>query len=201
MRAYKTKGKVVFGKNVYIGPYCLIGYPEEVSKKPPKAVTIIGDNVQIHSHSVISQNTILGNNINCGNYTFIGENSIIEDDVEIMYGAKIFSRVKVGKGAWVGGFVCNDAVIESNCVVMGKLIHTFTNAVIGVGEPAPVIRKGAFIGMNAVVIGGIEVGENAYIAAGAVLTKSALAGKLYCGIPAKCTGDAPKPFKKTNEGE
>lgn len=186
------------GKNVYIGPFCLIGYTEDAKKIHKSVATFIGDNVEIHAHSVISQNCILGNNVWCDNYTFIGENSKIEDGVELLYGAKIHKNVFVGRNSWVGGFVCNDVVIEENSIVMGMLIHKFINAVMGVPEPAPIIRKGAFIGMNAVVIGGIEVGENAYIAAGSVLTRSAKSNMLYMGNPARCIGIAPNAFKNKN---
>ena len=38
-------------------------------------------------------------------------------------------------------------------------------------EPAPVIEKGAMIGWHALIIGGVTIGENATIAAGATITK------------------------------
>lgn len=193
---FSVFGNVKIGKNVFIEPFCLIGYAEEAQNNSESAITIIGNNVEIHSHSVISQNCILGNNVWCGNYTYIGENSKIADGVELMYGAKIYRNVSIGKNSWIGGFICNNAIIEEDCVVMGTLIHKFTNAIIGIPEPYPTIRKGAFIGMNAIVIGGVEVGENAYIAAGSVLTKPAKPNMLYLGNPARCIGKAPLPFNK-----
>ncbi|MCJ7507583.1 MAG: hypothetical protein MUO85_02480 [candidate division Zixibacteria bacterium] len=112
-----------------------------------------------------------------------------------MYGARIYHRVLIGEKAWIGGFICNDAIIESNTVVFGKLVHKFVNAIPGTPEKAPIIRKGAFIGMNAIVIGGIEIGIGSYVAAGAVLTKSTLPGRLYMGNPAKDVGPASSAFK------
>ena len=195
MDNYSVCKNVQMGENVYIEPFCLIGYAEEIRATSESAVTVIGNNVEILSHSIISQNCKLGNNVWCGNYTYIGENTTIADGVELMYGARVYKNVTIGANSWISGFICNDAVIEDDCVVMGSLIHKFVNATIGISEPAPVIKKGAFIGMNAVVIGGIEVGENAYIAAGAILTKSAMPNMLYVGNPARCIGQAPTPFK------
>lgn len=196
MENYILFGNVKIGENVRIEPFCLIGYTEETQNNSESAITIVGDNVEIHSHSIVSQNCKLGKNVWCENYTFIGENSHIADGVEFMYGAKVYKNVTVGENSWIGGFVCNNSIIEEDCIIMGSLIHKFTNSTIGVPEPSPIIRKGAFIGMNAIIIGGIEVGENAYVAAGSILTRSAKANMLYVGNPARCIGKAPSPFSK-----
>jgi len=48
-----------------------------------------------------------------------------------------------------------------------------------------VIKKGAFIGANCVVLPGVTIGERAFIAAGAVVTKDVPAETLMAGVPAK----------------
>lgn len=198
-------GPTNIGTNTFIGPFCVLGFPCTDSAKRDDAtndcnslsykILKIGNNCEFLSHNVIGEGTIIGSNVWCDHQCYIGCSTIISDNVEIMYGARIYNRVKIGERAWIGGFVCNDAIIEPKAVVLGKLIHKFTNAREGVPEKAPVVREGAFIGMNAIVIGEIEIGAGAYIGAGSVLTKSALPSRLYIGNPAMDIGPAPNAFQ------
>ncbi len=49
----------------------------------------------------------------------------------------------------------------------------------------PLIRKGAYVGLNATLLPNIEIGENAVVAGGAVVTKSVPPGTLVMGAPAR----------------
>jgi acetyltransferase-like isoleucine patch superfamily enzyme len=146
------------------------------------------------SHVVISEGTVIDDDVWCDHHTYIGCDTRIAQGAQILYGAKVYHRVSIGRGAWIGGFTCNDAIIEDATVVLGQLVHKFRDATVGVPEKSPIIRKSAFVGMNAFIIGGIEVGCGAYIAGGAVLTRSAKPGRLYTGAPAKEVGRAPSGF-------
>ena len=199
-------GDVMIDSGSYIGPFCVLGFPQDekvlnsvaigarVGRRARSGVRI-KEKCCLLSHVVIGERTVLGAEVWCDHHTYIGCYTTVGDGVEIMYGARIYNRVKIGQRAWVAGFVCNDSIIERDAIVLGQLIHRFVDAVEGVPEPAPVIREGAFVGMNSTIIGGIEIGVRAYIAAGAVLTRDALPGRLYAGIPARNIGRAPEPFR------
>jgi UDP-2-acetamido-3-amino-2,3-dideoxy-glucuronate N-acetyltransferase len=206
----RLMGPINFGHNVTVGPYCVIGYPylDEISYHEALMTedglsstqpVFIGNDTALLSHVIIGDGSTLGNNVWCDHFTYIGNMTYIENHVQILYGAKVYHRVKIGEKCWIGGFVCNDSVIEAKSVVLGSLIHKFVEAVEGVPEQAPIIRQGAFVGMNSIIIGGIEVGAGAYVAAGSVLTRTALPGRLYCGSPAKDIGPAPSAFKFNRE--
>ena len=64
-------------------------------------------------------------------------------------------------------------VIGDGATVMGQLVHEYTQPHVpwGIDEPAPRIEPRAVVAFGAVVVGGIVVGENSYIAAGAIVTK------------------------------
>jgi UDP-2-acetamido-3-amino-2,3-dideoxy-glucuronate N-acetyltransferase len=196
----KVIGDLALGDGSYVGPFSVLGFP---AKTPTDAKNVeskgikVGKRTGILSNVVVGEGTIIGDDVWIDHHCCIGCYTVISDNTYILYGARVYDRVKIGSNCWVAGFVCNDAVIEDSAIVMGTLIHRFVDAVMGVPEQSPVIRKNAFIGMNAIIIGGIEVGEGAYIAAGAILTKSALPGRLYSGVPAKNVGIAPHPFKKS----
>jgi UDP-2-acetamido-3-amino-2,3-dideoxy-glucuronate N-acetyltransferase len=203
----KMFSRILINEGVYIGPFCVLGISDEREPLSIKNAIVRNDkdstdyiridkNTYIQSSIFIGNNTHLGTNVWCEHGCYIGCNSKIGQDCQIMYGARIYDRVVIGNNSWIGGFVCNDSIIGSDCIVMGNLIHKFINATEGIPEAAPILHDKVFIGMNAMVIGGIEIECGAYIAAGAVLTKSAKKNRLYLGNPAVDSGVAPDAFKK-----
>lgn len=198
-------GTCEISERVFIGPFCVIGFPSTMESVDEaffsadlctlSGGSTIGAGTTLLSHVVVGEKTIIGENVWCDHHTFIGSDTHILNDVAIMYGARIYNRVLIGENAWVAGFVCNDVIIERNAIVLGQLVHRFVDVLVDQPEPAPIIREGAFVGMGATIIGGVEVGAGAYIGAGAVLTQSAQPGYLYVGNPAKQVGRAPSPFR------
>jgi acetyltransferase-like isoleucine patch superfamily enzyme len=56
----------------------------------------------------------------------------------------------------------------------------------------PTIRRGARVGGGAILCPGIEVGEEAYVGAGAVVTKDVPPRKVVIGCPARVLRDVPE---------
>jgi acetyltransferase-like isoleucine patch superfamily enzyme len=66
----------------------------------------------------------------------------------------------------------NDVVMEENVRFFGQLAHSHRNHTLSwkkTREPSPVFHKNCMIGVGALVIGPVEVGENSYVASGEVL--------------------------------
>lgn len=188
-------GEVSIGKNVYIGPNCIIGeFSYQLCKSQIKR-TIIGDGCKISGGSIICQGAELlgGNRID--HQSYIGENSVLGVGSVLEYGGRIYERVRIGSNCFISGFVCNDSVIGDNCVVQGDLIHRFVNVDPCEPECAPALMNDVFVGRSAQIIGPVVLSERSYIAAGAVVTKDTSVGKLYMGVPARCAGDSPSVFK------
>ncbi|MFE0519383.1 DapH/DapD/GlmU-related protein [Streptomyces sp. NPDC058954] len=162
---------------------------------PSKGV-IIQDYAVIGSHAVIDDGTSIGAHSWIGSGVRIGHDSEIGSDVQIYYRAQIYDRVIIGPRAWIGGFICNDSIVEAESIVLGSLIHRFVDAKVGIPEEAPLVKNRAFVGHGATVIGGVTVGSRSYIAAGAVLLTDAQAGRLYAGVPARDVGPAPDPLTR-----
>jgi acetyltransferase-like isoleucine patch superfamily enzyme len=55
----------------------------------------------------------------------------------------------------------------------------------------PTIRRGARVGGAAVLLPGVEIGEEAFVGAGAVVTRDVPARKLVVGSPARVLRDVP----------
>lgn len=185
-------------ENATIGPFCVIGSPA-VPPWPAMVPTQIKRDVILSSHIVIGSGSCLEKGVNCEPFTYIGNGTRVKQGVQIMYSAKIYDRVVIGEGCWVGGFICNDAVLEKECIVLGRLAHRFVDAEEGVAEVAPIIGARAFVGFGAVIIGDVNIGAGAYVAAGAVVTRSVPMGRLFAGVPARDHGAAPSPFLRWRE--
>lgn len=142
--------------------------------------------------------------------TVVGENAIIGDQ------SSVRERCRVGDGAVIGRGVCveNDTLIGARCkvqsnsyitayseleddVFIAPCVATTNDNFMGRTEErhkhikGAVIRKGARIGGGVVILPGIEIGAEAFVAAGALVTRDVPAGKLVAGLPAKVWRDVP----------
>ena len=85
-----------------------------------------------------------------------------------------------------GGITIGDDVLIGHQVVIATLNHDMDPAKRGNMTPAPVkIGSRVWIGAHATILPGVTVGENAVIAAGAVVTKDVPANTVVAGVPAK----------------
>lgn len=78
-------------------------------------------------------------------------------------------------------------IIESNVTIANNVVivdHDHNKEGTGFATSPVHIKKGAWIGANAVILKGVTIGENAIVAAGAVVTKSVPNNTTVYGIPA-----------------
>ncbi|MFA5316647.1 MAG: acyltransferase [Dehalococcoidales bacterium] len=113
----------------------------------------------------------------------IGQNVVIGPDVRIGDNVKIQNNVSVYKGVVLE----DDVFCGPSCVFTN--VFNPRSAVPRMDEIRPtLVRKGASIGANATVVCGITIGKNAFIGAGAVVTKDVPDYALVYGNPAKQRG-------------
>jgi acetyltransferase-like isoleucine patch superfamily enzyme len=101
------------------------------------------------------------------------------------FGARIGSRVLIQTGVYVtGGSLVEDdvflgpGVFTTNDNTMGR--HPRGEALQG-----PVFRRACRVGGGAVLVPGVEVGEEAFIAAGALVTRDVAAREVVMGVPGR----------------
>lgn len=87
-----------------------------------------------------------------------------------------------------GLFIGNNVSISHN-VALCSAGHDFNSPEFSYEPSAIIIHDNVWIGLNAVILKGVTIGEGAVIASGAVLTKNADPYTVYAGIPAKKIGE------------
>jgi UDP-2-acetamido-3-amino-2,3-dideoxy-glucuronate N-acetyltransferase len=138
------------------------------------AEAIIGDQAQVRERSSIGSGTVIGRA--CG----------IENDVMIGTGVRVQSNC----------FLAPQTTIEDDVFVGPGVVTTNDNAMARHGPGAdlsgPTLRRACRIGGGVVLLPGIEVGEEAFIAAGAVVSSDVLPRAVMMGVPARQVREVPE---------
>lgn len=137
----------------------------------------IGDGTKIWHFSHIMPNCKIGENCN------IGQNVVVSPEVILGNNVKVQNNVSI----YTGVTCDNDVFLGPSCVFTN--VTNPRSAVNRRGEYAKThVGKGASIGANATIVCGHNIGEFAFIGAGAVITKNVPAYALLVGNPAKQIG-------------
>lgn len=137
----------------------------------------IGKGTKIWHFSHIMPNCILGENCN------IGQNVVISPDVVLGKNVKVQNNVSIYTGV-----ICEDDVFLGPSMVFTNVMNP-RSAVNRKNEYLKtVVRRGASIGANATIVCGHDIGEFAFIGAGAVVTKTVVPYALMVGNPARQLG-------------
>jgi acetyltransferase-like isoleucine patch superfamily enzyme len=150
--------------------------------------TIIGEGCVIGANAVIYAGVHMGDNVLIGDGTTIRENTTIGDDTVIgsnctvQNGAIIGSRVKIVDLS----HITFDTVIGDEAFLSVGVYTMNDNSMQRGGQVVgPKIGRRARIGGGALLLPGVRIGEEAVVAAGAVVTKDVPPGNVVMGIPAR----------------
>lgn len=148
-----------------------------------------------HETAVIDENCEIGNatkiwhfshimsNCKIGEKCNIGQNVVVSPDVILGSNVKVQNNVSIYTGV-----ICEDDVFLGPSMVFTN-VNNPRSAVNRRGSyDKTLVKKGASIGANATIVCGNEIGEYAFIGAGAVITKEVKPYALMVGNPAKQIG-------------
>lgn len=133
----------------------------------------IGLGTRVWQFSVILSEAVIGENCNICAHTFIENDVVIGNDVTIKSGVYLWDGVCVEDNVFIGPCAAfsNDKHPRSKQYPESYL--------------RTLIKCGASVGANAIILPGITLGENCMVGAGAVVTKDVPTNAVVVGNPAK----------------
>src|SRR5882757_8348796 len=137
----------------------------------------IGAGTKIWHFSHIMPNCKIGEQCN------IGQNVVVSEEVILGKNVKVQNNVSIYEGV-----ICEDDVFLGPSMVFTNVFNPRSAVSRKAEYMQTLVRKGASIGANATIVCGNEIGEYAFIGAGAVVTKAVPAYALVVGNPARQTG-------------
>ncbi|MBI3872247.1 MAG: N-acetyltransferase [candidate division Zixibacteria bacterium] len=169
-----------------------------VTKDQPLPPAQVGDGAIIGAHVVIYRGATLGQrvliadlstvreNVTIGDFTIVGRGVAIENACTIGRYCKLETNVYITAYSTLGDrvFVAPGA-LTSNDNFVGRTEERFKHF------KGVTVGRGARIGVGAVILPGKTVGDDALIAAGAVLTSDAPARQIMAGVPARAFRAVP----------
>jgi dTDP-4-amino-4,6-dideoxygalactose transaminase/acetyltransferase-like isoleucine patch superfamily enzyme len=137
----------------------------------------IGDGTKIWHFSHIMKNAKIGKNCN------IGQNVVVSPDVILGENVKIQNNVSVYTGV-----ICEDDVFLGPSMVFTNVVNPRSHVIRRDQYQQTLVKKGASIGANAVIVCGNDIGKFAFVGAGAVITKDVPDYALVVGNPGRIVG-------------
>jgi acetyltransferase-like isoleucine patch superfamily enzyme len=193
----------VLGDGVKVLEHAVVGKqpslsPRSTAKKEPLPATEIGAGTIVSTGAIVFAGTRIGARVILGDQSCVRERVVVGDDVVIGRGSlvendtTIGARTKIQAEAYITAYCeLEEDVFVAPCVV------TTNDNFMGRTEKrpqlvkGPTIRRAARIGGGAILCPGIEIGEEAFVGAGAVVTKDVPSRKLVVGNPARVIRDVP----------
>lgn len=137
----------------------------------------LGPGTRVWHFSHVCGRASIGARCVLGQNVFVGNDVVIGDNVKIQNNVSVYDAVTLENDVFCGPSMVFTNVINPRSHVIRKSEYRRT-----------LVRRGASIGANATVVCGVEIGEFAFVGAGAVVTRNVLPYALVAGVPAKALG-------------
>jgi acetyltransferase-like isoleucine patch superfamily enzyme len=193
--------ETVLGEGVVVHDGAIVGKqpvlsPRSTASREPQPPAELGDGTVIAQGATVFAGTKLGKRVLVGDGACVREHCVIGDDVVIGHGSLvengtvIGARTKIQALAYVTAYsTVEEDVFIAPCVVTTNDNYMGRTEKRHAERRGPTIRRGARIGGGAVLCPGIEIGEEAFVGAGAVVVKDVPARKVVVGNPARVLRD------------
>ena len=194
----------VLGEGVKVLENAVVGKqptlsPRSTAKREPLPPAVLGAGTIVSAGAIVFAGSTIGDRVILGDQSCIRERVAIGDDVVVGRGSlvendtTIGAMTKIQADAYITAYsTLEEHVFIAPCVVttndnwMGRTERRFGNI------KGPTIRRGARVGGGAILCPGIEIGEDAFVGAGAVVTKDVPPRVVVVGSPARVLRDVPE---------
>lgn len=195
-------GGTTIGRDTRIGHRTVVGEPEygyAVRRvyQGTGAPTVVGSGVVLRAGAMIYAGATIGDD------TTIGHNTMLRTNVRVGSGSQLAANLTIERGCVIGaGVRCSpgshltaDTVIADRAFI-GAGVRTINDKELIWRDPdheqplqPPSFAHGCKVGSGAVILAGVNIGEQALVGAGSVVTKDVQARTIVYGVPATQHGE------------
>ena len=193
----------VLGDGCKILDYAVVGKqptlsPRSTAKREELPPLVLGPGTVVSTGAVVFGGTTVGERVIVGDQACVRERCTIGDDVVIGRGSLVENDTAVGARSKIQAhaYVTAYSLLEDDVFIAPCVVTTNDNY-MGRTEKrlalmkGPTIRRGARVGGGAVLLPGIEIGQEAFIGAGAVVIRDVPARAVMVGNPARQLREVP----------
>jgi acetyltransferase-like isoleucine patch superfamily enzyme len=202
----------ILGNGVRVLEYAVVGKQPTLgatstARRDPLPPAQIGDDTVVSTGAIVFAGATVGANCIVGDQSCIRERVEVADDCILGRGSLIENDTTVGTGTRIqaGAYITAYSTLEADVFIAPCVVTTNDNF-MGRTEQrkslmrGPTIRRGARVGGGAIICPAVEIGEEAFVGAGAVVTKDVPARKLVVGSPARVIRDVDPAELRENGG-
>ena len=166
--------------------------PRSTARREPLPPSEIGDGTIVSTGAIVFAGTRIGARVIVGDQACVRERVDVGDDVVIGRGVLVENDTTIGALTKIqaDAYITAYSTLEDNVFIAPRVITTNDNF-MGRTErrheliKGPTVRRGARVGGGAILCPGIVVGEEAFVGAGAVVTRDVAPRMLVVGNPAR----------------
>jgi acetyltransferase-like isoleucine patch superfamily enzyme len=194
----------VLGEDVQVLEGAVVGKqptlsPRSTTKREELSPAELGDGTIVSTGAIVFAGTRIGAHVILGDQSCVRERVTIGDDVIVGRGSLVENDTTIGALTKIqaDAYITAYSTLEDNVFIAPCVVTTNDNF-MGRTErrhalvKGPTIRRGARVGGGAILCPGVEIGEEAFIGAGAVVTQDVPARKIVVGNPARVLRDVPE---------
>jgi acetyltransferase-like isoleucine patch superfamily enzyme len=198
---------VVVHAQTRIGDGCLVEDQAILAKRPRLASSssargdvgrlTLGERVTVCQQAIVFAGAMIGAGAILGDQSFVRERSSVGADSVIGRGSVVDNDVRVGARVRVqtGVYLTAFTLVEDDVFVGPGALTTNDNTMARHAAETPlvgaILRRACRVGAGAVLTPGVEIGEEAYVAAGALVTRDVPARRVVMGVPARVVREVP----------
>jgi acetyltransferase-like isoleucine patch superfamily enzyme len=172
--------------------------PRSTARREPLPPAELGEGTIVSTGAIVFAGSRIGARVILGDQTCVRERVTIGDDVVLGRGSLVENDTTIGAHTRIQAevYITAYSTLEEHVFVAPCVVTTNDNF-MGRTErrhelvKGPTIRRGARVGGGAVLCPGIEVGEEAFVGAGAVVTKDVPPRAIVVGNPARVLREVP----------
>lgn len=188
---------VVIGNDVEIFPGAYIGKPPKGAGATARPISFI-PRVEIGDGCSIGPNAVIFYDVTIGNNTLLGDGASLREQVHVGHHCLISRYVTINYNTVIGNHtrIMDMTHITGNCrignnVFISVLVSSTNDNVVVTRQyeeekiSGPQVDDGATIGASACLLPGVKIGEGAFVASNAVVTRDVQPYDMVMGIPAR----------------